>query len=158
MTTRAAQDDIVYRRRLREGSLVGVDPPVDECVKRLVRFQAALLSTSTSDGGGSGSGGGVGDTAGDGGSSNNSNAGNACERFCEALDRLDFHVRQTRHAGRIAEAETASLRALQADIRQYQNTAREEIAALKIDLKAAYQTHLNKEEYEVRDYCLSLGC
>jgi len=126
MSTRAAVDLKIYQDRLLAGSLaVGRDPPLDSCVKQLVQFQKALLS-------------------------DDGDRQSACDSFCEAIETLEFHIGQTRHAGPIAEAETAAYLALQGDIKQLQQAAREEIALLKKDLTAAYQTHLNKDEYEVR--------
>ena len=135
MATRS-RVDAVLRKRLRDGSLaVGVEPPVDACVRELAAFRKTLLSSGT------------GDTS---PADRQQACQAACDDFCQALDVLDFHVRRTRHAGHIVSAETASLHALQSKIAELQELARTEIAALKLDLKAAYQTHLNKEEYEVR--------
>ena len=127
--SRAAVDDAIIRKRLKDGSLtvpIG-QSPLDQCVRQLVGFRKALLSDA------------------DAGADKQA----ACDAFCGALDRLHFHWHKTRHRLRIDEAETGLYNGLQEEIAQMQTVALKEIAFLKTDLKAAYQTHLHKEEYEV---------
>jgi hypothetical protein len=142
-------DDAIIRKRLHDGSLtVGDEPPVDTCVKKLIALRRALLDAAGDIHGGNGGGGSGG---GDAATARAAAAAARCTDFCTALNRLEFHLRQTRHSDRVVAAETAAYTALQKDIDLLEAAARVEIVALKEDLKAAYQTHLNKEVYEVSE-------